>query len=197
MAMYHEIFLQEGILTVCQEIWPDEIFKKVYFTAIFVFLYAIPLILIIVCYLFIGFRVWNRNAPGIFKSNGVIHKSKVKVVKMLAVVVFIFVISWIPNYIIRFWLYFQMDPVRDYEALMFLVKYVIPIAQWMGVSNSGINPVIYCLFSKKIRLRIKAMLKCHSKHFLERSASQALRPHGIEKRRKSSMGKSCNSSCYD
>ena len=214
MVMYHELIVQGGILTVCFESWPNETFKKVYFIGIFVFFYAIPLMLIMVCYSFIGFRVWNRNAPGIFKSNGVIHKSKMKVVKMLAVVVIIFIISWIPNYIIRFWLYFKFDERKDYETLMFLIRYIIPVAQWMGISNSGINPVIYCLFSKKIRLRIIAMFKLNrnSSELLRHSTKYSstryfsvdysnghvtLRPHGIEKRRTSSMGRSFNSNCYD
>ncbi|XP_052068930.1 neuropeptide SIFamide receptor-like [Mytilus californianus] len=214
MVLYRELILQGGLLKVCIETYPSETVRKVYFIGIFVFFYAIPLILIIFCYSFIGFRVWNRNAPGIFKANGVIHKSKVKVVKMLAVVVIIFFISWLPNYIIQFWVYFEMDQFRDYDSLMFVIKYISPVAQWMVVSNSGINPVIYCLFSKKIRLRIKAMLKCHSKHFLDRTSSHpkysstryfsvdysnghvTLRPYGIEKRRKSSM-RSFNSNFYD
>lgn len=216
MILFHKQTLQGGVINVCEEIYPNETVKKVYFTGIFVFFYTIPLLLIIFCYSFIAFRVWNRNAPGIFKANGVIHKSKVKVVKMLAVVVIIFFISWIPNYIIRFWLYFDTNTAKNYNTLMFVFKYISPIAQWMAVSNSGINPVIYCLFSKKIRLRIKAMLKCNRGHLLDRNQSHVtkysstryfsvdysnghvtLRPHGIEKRRKSSMRSFTSSNYYD
>lgn len=216
MILYHEQSLQGGVINVCAEIYPNQTVKKVYFTLIFVFFYTVPLLLIIFCYSFIAFRVWNRNAPGIFKANGVIHKSKVKVVKMLAVVVIIFFISWLPNYIVRFLLYFDSDVAENYDKLMFVFKYISPVAQWMALSNSGINPVIYCLFSKKIRLRIKAMLNCHRNHLLDRNQSHVtkysstryfsvdysnghvtLRPHGIEKRRKSSMRSFTSSNYYD
>lgn len=174
-ALFYQQYTQEvdnSSLSVCGEIWPNKTLQKVYFVGICIFCYAIPLVLIIICYSLIGFRVWNRNAPGVYKSNGVIQKSKVKAVKMLSVVVVLFLFSWLPLYIIKFWIYFKTDD--NIDSILLLNKYIVPIAQWLGVSNSGINPIIYCLFSRKIRLRIKQMLKCCRYGFYDNNASSEL-----------------------
>lgn len=216
MALFYQRYLQRKTIYVCGEIWPSKIFEKVYFTGICVFCYAIPLVLIIICYSLIGFRVWNRNAPGVYKSNGVIHKSKVKAVKMLSVVVVLFLFSWLPLYIIKFWIYFKMDENTDLDYIIILNNYIVPVAQWLGLSNSGINPIIYCLFSRKIRIRIKMMVKCCSYRFYDYNATSemvrqtkrfsstryfsvdysnghvTLRPHGAKTRRKSGSRKQNN-----
>lgn len=174
-ALFYQQSRQEvddSSLSVCGEIWPNRTLQKVYFIGIFIFCYAIPLLLIILCYSLIGFRVWNRKAPGVYKSNGVIQKSKVKAVKMLSVVVVLFLFSWLPLYIIQFWMYFKTGD--SFDSVVLLNKYIVPIAQWFGLSNSGINPIIYCLFSSKIRLRIKKMMKCCSYGFYENTAATEL-----------------------
>ncbi|XP_055877519.1 neuropeptide SIFamide receptor-like isoform X1 [Biomphalaria glabrata] len=162
-ALYYRQYdlLIDGVMyTVCNEIFPSEEAKKGFFLGvIFLLLYCIPLTLIAVFYFLIGYRVWNRDAPGITSSKGVIEKSKMKVVKMLMVVVLLFMISWMPLYVIRLNVFFfggnESDPIIN--------TYVNPFAQWLGTSNSCMNPLVYCLFSQKIRRRIWSMLCCAKK----------------------------------
>ena len=38
-------------------------------------------------------------------------------------------------------------------------KYLMPLAQWLGASNSCVNPFIYCYFSTGFRNSIKAAVR--------------------------------------
>lgn len=60
-------------------------------------------------------------------------------VKMLVVVIIIFVVSWMPLYIIfaRLKLGSELAPWESN-----FLQYMTPIAQWMGSSNSCINPIL-------------------------------------------------------
>lgn len=117
-----------------------------------------PLVFIVACYSMICYRVWHRNAPGITSSRGVIERSKVRVLKMLIVVVLLFMFSWMPLYITRLRVLF--DEHISQEETSVINEIVYPFAQWLGTSNSCMNPLVYCFFSQKIRSRIRAMLFC-------------------------------------
>lgn len=154
------------LIYVCLPDFPDQTQSRVFFLAvIFLVCYALPLTFIVACYTMIGYRVCHRNAPGITSSKGVIQKSKIRVVKMLVVVVVLFAFSWMPLYIINLMMNFFPPPSRSAEMDV-IQKILIPFAQWLGTSNSCMNPLVYCLFSQKIRRRIKALLCCSSVEFL-------------------------------
>ena len=141
-------------LNICYEQWPSEMAKNGYFLGvIFLCCYTIPLILICICYLGICIKVWNREQLGASNSgNNVIQRSKVKVVKMLAVVVFLFAFSWLPLYIVKMLIAFH-----DTNDIV-LTDTLTPLAQWLGSSNSGVNPIIYCSFSRKFRNGFRKLL---------------------------------------
>ena len=142
--------------------WPDPRQSAEFFLgAIFLFCYALPLSFIVCCYFLIGWKVWNRDAPGITTERGVIQKSKIRVVKMLAVVVLLFALSWLPLYVVNLIIYF-FNPGDESEEMRVIHDSVIPLAQWLGTSNSCMNPLVYCLFSKRIRERIRLMVTCGS-----------------------------------
>ena len=156
------IFYVEDIyqnVHVCYQSWPSTAARKAYFLgAIFLCCYSIPLTLITVCYVLIALRVWRRELPGDKNtSSNIIHRSKVKVLKMLAVVVIMFAFSWIPLYTINFLIEFDMS--ND-----FIERMAIPFAQWLGSSNSGMNPIIYCFFSKKFRNGFRDVITCFHSH---------------------------------
>ncbi|KAL3876250.1 hypothetical protein ACJMK2_034118 [Sinanodonta woodiana] len=161
--LYHEQekYIDTGIQTfyICTQRWPDKEGPRMFFVAIFILCYAIPLLLIILCYSLIAVRVWNRNAPGIIRYNSVIQKSKVKVVKMLFMVVILFAASWLPLYIIFLVVYF-FSPDPGSNTYEILYNSLVPLSQWLGLSNSGMNPIIYFYFSKTIRKRTMALLSC-------------------------------------
>lgn len=70
-------------------------FEIIYFLVGFLlFCYFIFLVLIIMCYCVIGYKVWYRKVLGVYGFNGIIYRFKIKVVKMLVVVVVFFVVFW-------------------------------------------------------------------------------------------------------
>lgn len=150
-------------VTICVEQWPDERFSTLYFIlAHLVLCYLFPLLLIIVCYACIWVKVWRRNIPGESKQTDVmVQKSKLKVVKMMLVVVVIFVLSWLPLYIIFTRLKLGTAPEEgsvDWNLMLILT----PVAQWLGASNSCINPVLYAYFNRKFRRGFVAIVKSRS-----------------------------------
>jgi hypothetical protein len=89
-----------------------------------------------------------------------IHRSKVKVIKMLMVVIILFACSWLPLYAIftRIKLGGPLSPGPEES----LVHALLPVAQWLGASNSCINPILYAFFNKKFRAGFKAVLSSRS-----------------------------------
>lgn len=140
-------------LYICGDVWPSEDVKKWYFFGvIFLFCFTIPLLLITLFYTLISCRVWHRNAPGITNASRVIYQSKVKVLKMMIVVVILFASFWMPLYAVNLRMVFGTKLNEKDPELHFVAQTVIPIVQWLGSSNSCMNPIIYCFFSRKFRV---------------------------------------------
>lgn len=195
----------------CTATWPSPTLETIYFLAgSLLFCYSIPLALIITCYCLIGYKVWHRKAPGVYGSNGIIHRSKIKVVKMLVVVVVLFAASWFPLWVVHIKLRLDPHPTDIFT----LFNYVIPICQWLGCANSSINPIIYSLFSRKIRMKIKAILLCRNaeyetpRHLSSYASTRyvsvdytnghvTLRTNGSQKERKSSRTDRLFNNVYD
>ncbi|XP_064627956.1 neuropeptide SIFamide receptor-like [Lineus longissimus] len=156
---HKSVQIKNVTLYYCAEIWKNEEDKKSFFLgAIFLTCYTIPLILITVCYSLIGLKVWNRDPPGVHTRNGVVYRSKIKVVKMLLVVVILFAFSWLPLYAIRVRIFF--GPEFDKYTSDIVLNILNPICQWLGSSNCCVNPLVYCFFSKKYRRGFKIVTMC-------------------------------------
>lgn len=79
-----------------------------------------------------------------------------KVIKMLLVVVILFALSWLPLYVIFTRVKFGPRPTEWEDEL---IRTITPMAQWLGSSNSCINPILYAFFNKKYRSGFKVSLK--------------------------------------
>ena len=143
----------------CDAMWSVTLQRAFFVVVVIIISYTIPLSLISVCYALIGYRVWNRNAPGVSDSNPVIYKSKVKALKMLLVVVVLFTFSWLPLYAVNIRMQFQGHRITETEWYI-LSTFVVPISQWLGSSNSCVNPIIYCFYSKKFRNGFHKLVAC-------------------------------------
>ena len=163
-AVYYKLSVWQppsgNAIKLCHQDWPREEYQKNYFFgAIFLCCYSVPLVLISVCYSLIGFRVWRRKVPGTKNSSlEIVHRSKVNAVKMLAVVVVMFAFSWLPLYALRLKTLFGTQSNKEVDT--FLLNIVNPIAQWLGSSNSGMNPIIYLFFSKRYRRGFQETINC-------------------------------------
>lgn len=91
-------------IMLCREIWPPGLDGSLYFLVANVFAcYLVPMLLISLCYILIWIKVSKRSIPGDSKDaqmDRMQQKSKIKVVKMLIAVVILFVLSWLPLYLI-------------------------------------------------------------------------------------------------
>ena len=145
----------------CQEMWPNPYSNAIYFlVANLTMCYLIPLALISVCYVLIWIKVWTRKLPGETKDQSMdqmIQKSKIKVVKMLMTVVVMFALSWLPLYAI-FSVVKCSAPLWGVKLDEEAVSVSIPVAQWLGASNSCINPILYAFFNKKFRTGFQLLL---------------------------------------
>ncbi|XP_076325264.1 neuropeptide SIFamide receptor-like [Tachypleus tridentatus] len=146
-------------IELCVEMWPHPSSELLYFVlANLVLCYLLPLCLITACYVGIWVKVWRRRVPGETNVSSAIQRSKLKVVKMMLIVVVIFVLSWLPLYVIftRIKIGGDIKPNSLEENILVITA---PIAQWLGSSNSCINPVLYAFLNKKFRQGFKAIIK--------------------------------------
>uniref|UniRef100_A0A182RNI6 G_PROTEIN_RECEP_F1_2 domain-containing protein n=1 Tax=Anopheles funestus TaxID=62324 RepID=A0A182RNI6_ANOFN len=149
-----------SIAQICTELWPTPASESWYFLfANLFFCYLGPLIVISICYVIIWKKVAYRNLPRemiINRKNEVFNRSKVKVIKMVFVVIITFAISWLPLYAIFCFVKFAGDLVYD-EAVQSFILTILPVAQWLGASNSCINPILYAFMNRKFRAGFKKL----------------------------------------
>lgn len=170
-------------MKVCRESWPDPIMDKVYFgVAHLTLCYILPLTIIAVCYAMICKMIWCREIPGdptnvhhqpsassalsgkLTSASRQIHlpimlqRSRLRALRMLAIVVVGFALAWLPLYVTFARLKFFAESISEEEAQMWEV--VIPIAQWMGSAHSCINPVFYHFLDPRFRAGFRKLLIC-------------------------------------
>ena len=153
---------------MCTEVWPEPWMEIVYYSvARLTFCYIVPLLIIVFCHTLVCHRIWKHRIPGSQLSEEVerqthqLHKSKLRALRVVAVVVVAFALAWLPLYatFLRLKLatsFTQFGISGELEADMLAV--VIPIAQWMSSANSCINPFLYHFLDPRFRYRFRQML---------------------------------------
>lgn len=164
----------------CTEVWPDESVGAAYFVVVIVIYYIIPLLIITASYLSIYLKVRKRSIPGASESsknmnqiNVMMTRSKIKTAKMMVIVIVIFVLSWLPLYCV-FARIKLGGPVEEGSFQETFINNFVPIAQWLGQSNSCINPILYSLFNKKFRMGFQSIIRsrcCRTIRFDEASSA--------------------------
>jgi hypothetical protein len=112
-------------------------------------IYLIPLCVLSIVYLSLGWHLNQSRAPGEAHSerDAKIKKSKQKVIKMCFIVVIMFGVCWFPMQI-------YINIFRPYLDQIFDQKYVPHFYfafHLMAMSNSCVNPFIYGVMSSKFR----------------------------------------------
>lgn len=142
----------------CVEHWGplfDEVaVPRDYTIALFILLYAFPLITIAFLYLAIMFKLWTRETPGQELSSNQEKKEKMnrKVLKMLMTVVIVFALSWIPLYVRMFLRHYVCGLPYDMDF----------VCVYLGHANSAINRYIYVIFNENYRNGFRTILRWRS-----------------------------------
>lgn len=143
----------------CVEKWSplfDEASSPLAYTiALFIGLYALPLLIIGIIYTTVIIRLWSRTTPG---QNSITNRSNrertnKKVLKMLITVVVVFGVCWLPLYV-RMFLLFSY-PARYLCGLPYHLDF---ITLYFGHANSAVNPYIYVIFNENFRKGFKAVI---------------------------------------
>jgi 7 transmembrane receptor (rhodopsin family) len=84
------------------------------------------------------------------------YRSKIRVLKMVAVVVAVFTFFWLPLYAIT--VRVKFNTAQSENEFYVMHHFLIPPAQWLALSSSSMNPIIYWLFSAKFRTGYRELL---------------------------------------
>lgn len=144
------------IARACNENWGSALLRHVYSQAIFFVLFLCPLLLMSLLYLRISMALWSKNTE-LFDNNRkqAFMSSQVdrlllqrrKTVRTLVVLVILFACSWLPYYVVNAWLDFNVG--SSHAGVVNSV--VNPLVQLVGLSNSSVNPILYCFLSNGFR----------------------------------------------
>ncbi|ESO03856.1 hypothetical protein HELRODRAFT_79600, partial [Helobdella robusta] len=144
--------------TVCYLNFPNETeLKNVEFSYnlfFFLFTYIVPCIVLLFTYVRIAIELGGSKMIGeVNARHQETIKSKKKIVKMLAVVVTIFAVCWLPQNVV---LLIHLEPE---VTMMPWFHHFYLIIYWIAMSNSMYNPIIYCWMNAKFRSGFKYVLR--------------------------------------
>lgn len=150
-------------VTVCVESWSKVRLRQGYNFLLFCALYGFPVLFNLVTSLLTGWKLWGKddrlkesNKPAITQS---VYRLKVRkrIAKMVLSLVVLFTLSWLPLYVVDIWIDFNMpDTLEKEEDDLNHVKHEWilqgrPFAQWLGLTNSALNPLCYCFVGNLYR----------------------------------------------
>lgn len=169
----------EGTFRFCGVQWLDNFHSDIYMLFMMLFFFIIPLIVISGLYL----RIWrvvtgsDARAQGASGRSEISAKKQVRLIKMLASIVLLFVLMWLPFFILSF-LAVQYKQITSSHFMVTLI---------LALANTCQNPLIYGYFNHRMREEFRNM--CCSR-FLRpaTSSATAFAVQGIE------LGSTVNSS---
>ncbi|XP_056391094.1 QRFP-like peptide receptor [Hyla sarda] len=138
------------VFPICTEIWPHVMFKQAYNFLLFCCLYCLPVLFnMVICFLTIR-KLWSSS--GNFKDcdsrNQSLPVSRLKVrkkiAKMVVSLVSLFAVSWLPVYTLDIWIDFYIPKPSQDDTPSPWILHLRPFAQWLGLTNSSLNPICYC-----------------------------------------------------
>ncbi|XP_066292603.1 QRFP-like peptide receptor [Branchiostoma lanceolatum] len=152
-------------LVLCTEKWPSTAAKKGYDLGLFAVLLVLPLGTMCVTYRKIALKLWRRDS--VFqkrqgehcrmnsKSN-VMHGRRRVVTVFMALTAF-FALSWLPYFCLVLWFDFHdpSDLVSAQEAAG-----VFPFLLCLGIANSAIDPICYCISDRTVRKFMRGLREC-------------------------------------
>uniref|UniRef100_A0A915HSE2 G-protein coupled receptors family 1 profile domain-containing protein n=1 Tax=Romanomermis culicivorax TaxID=13658 RepID=A0A915HSE2_ROMCU len=142
-------------IRACLPLFPsDEVNRSFFLVANLFLAFVLPLLAIMLCYLYIYCAVARRPVSAVDKNaHERERRVKIKVTHMMVTVVALFAASWLPFYV--FFAYVMFD-----ESVMSWIgaQVLRAVLQWCTLANSCINPILYAYFSRKFRRAFQEIL---------------------------------------
>ncbi|KAJ8387180.1 hypothetical protein AAFF_G00159920 [Aldrovandia affinis] len=126
--------IRSGLLTIM--VWVSSIF------------FFLPVFCLTVLYSLIGRRLWRRETMGPNISSR--DKNNKQTVKMLAMVVFAFVLCWLPFHVGRY--LFSKSSEAGSPLISRISEYCNLVSFVLFYLSAAINPILYNIMSKKYRV---------------------------------------------
>lgn len=143
---------------ICMEKWPSNSIRQTYTTSLIVFQYFLPILLIMVCYLHIYFRLKRRKEMVERSGNNTQKKNKgaTRINIMLTAIVVAFALSWLPLNI------FNTVFDWNHEALPTCGHDVIfSFCHLTAMASTCVNPIIYGFLNSNFQKQLKStILQC-------------------------------------
>ncbi|ODM87893.1 Neuropeptide Y receptor, partial [Orchesella cincta] len=128
----------------CTNLGLSPTFRMYYNLSLVVIQYFLPLIIISGAYAQMGRKLWGTTAPGNKEKarDTLVLKNKRKVIKMLALVVILFGVCWLPlqAYSILQTIFTSINQYQYINIIWFSFH-------WLAMSNSCYNPFIYAIYN--------------------------------------------------
>lgn len=126
-------------------------FPRRYNVLLFAVLYCLPVTFNLTIGFLTGRRLWGgtRSAfADLDPRSRALHASRLKtrqkIAKMVVCLVLLFAVSWLPLYVADLWIDRELRPPP------WLLQ-TRPFAQWLGLTNSSLNPICYCFIGDLYR----------------------------------------------
>ncbi|KAM9363752.1 neuropeptide SIFamide receptor-like [Symphorus nematophorus] len=151
MNRRREISFGTFAILVCQEDWPEHRLKQGYNVLLFVMLYCLPVTFNLTIGFLTGRRLWGGKKStfaDLDPRSQALHvsrlKTRQKIAKMVVCLVLLFAVSWLPLYLADLWIDCEQTP----PSWLLQAR---PFAQWLGLTNSSLNPICYCFIGDLYR----------------------------------------------
>ncbi|MGH0145231.1 UNVERIFIED_CONTAM: hypothetical protein FKN15_004894 [Acipenser sinensis] len=117
-------------------------------------------IITVIMYARIGITLYKTSVPVCGKPGNenrqIVSKKKQRVIKMLLIIAFLFILSWLP-----LWTLMMLSDYANLSEHQHRVIniYIYPFAHWLAFFNSSVNPIIYGYFNENFRRGFQAAFK--------------------------------------
>ncbi|XP_066531972.1 QRFP-like peptide receptor [Hoplias malabaricus] len=186
MVKLDEIHLIDINVPICRELWPQARLKQVYNVLLFITLYCIPVAFNLTISFLTGRKLWraSQHFDSFDPHSQVVYasclKTRKKIAKVVVTLVLLFAISWLPLYVADILIDHEMHPSP-------WILQTRPFAQWLGLTNSSLNPICYCFLGDLHRSAKMLKSKYHQRVLsLLRSSSSGKLPRMLSFKRQSS-----------
>ncbi|NXK11371.1 GPR19 protein, partial [Herpetotheres cachinnans] len=144
----------------CNFFLPDSWEGAVYSTVHLLVVFLIPSSLIILFYLKVIKYIWRIGTDGrtVRRTMNIVPRTKVKTIKMFLMLNSVFLLSWLPFYVVQLWHPQETDYRKS--SLVFLA------ITWVSFSSSASKPTLYSIYNANFRRGMKetfcmSAMKCY------------------------------------